>query len=70
MKLMFWLALIAGICGLVTGRFGFVITGLVIVLAMFIMKFLEWYLPPQDEPLEYFPGSEDDPRWKHHFTED
>jgi len=52
---MLGLALLAGICGLVTGRFGFVITGLIIVMGMFVMKFLEYYSEPRQDP-----GYEDD----------
>ena len=63
MRAMFWLALLSGICGLVTGRFGFCLAGIVIVFGMFIIKFFEWYLPPSEEPLEYYPGQDNDPRW-------
>jgi len=70
MKLILTLTFISAVLGLVTGRFGFVILGLVLVLIMFIIKAIEWYLPPGEEPLEYFPGPEDDPRWKHHFDRD
>lgn len=71
MRFMFAMAVLAAICGLVTGRMGFVVAGICIVVMMFVLKFLEWYAEPRpDEPLEYYPGPEDDPRWKHHFTED
>lgn len=66
MKIMFALAMLSAILGLVTERFGFVITGLVIVLLMFIMKFLEQHLPPDEEPLEYFPHEDIDPDYHPH----
>lgn len=66
MKLMLALAMLSAILGLVTGRFGFVITGLVIVLLMFIMKFLEYHWGGQEDGLEYFPTEDIDPDYHPH----